>query len=177
MSHVAYTWGNWVDFSLLVVGNQTVSLIPIFSFDHNLCFRCPNGSCKPILNIYVSIAFQWYENYVESMGFDPYNCVLKIQESIWYYNSHNGSSFGSVRVHSLTLFCTPRTMRCDFRASFLAYNLVSLCLSREPKARVVTTFMFIQMIFFFPIFFCEITWVKLFNCNWNGIINLYSIYH
>ncbi len=38
------------------------------------------------------------------MGFDPYNCALKIWESIWDSNSHNGSSLGSVRVHSLTLF-------------------------------------------------------------------------
>ncbi len=38
------------------------------------------------------------------MGFDPYNHVLKIWESIWDSNSHNGSSLGSVKVHSLTLF-------------------------------------------------------------------------
>jgi hypothetical protein len=38
------------------------------------------------------------------MGFDPCNRALKIQESIWNSNSHNGSSFGSVKVHSLTLF-------------------------------------------------------------------------
>jgi hypothetical protein len=38
------------------------------------------------------------------MGFDPYNCALKIWESIWDSNSYNGSSLGSVRVHSLTLF-------------------------------------------------------------------------
>ncbi len=38
------------------------------------------------------------------MGFDPYNCALRIWESIWDSNSHNGSSLGSVRVHSLTLF-------------------------------------------------------------------------
>jgi hypothetical protein len=38
------------------------------------------------------------------MGFDPYNCTLKIWESIWESNSHNGSSLRSVKVHSLTLF-------------------------------------------------------------------------
>ncbi len=75
-----------------------------FSFDHNLCFRCPNGSWEPILDIYVSIAFQWYKKFFESIIFDPYNRVLKIRKSIWDSNSHNGSSLGSVRVHSLTLF-------------------------------------------------------------------------
>ncbi len=38
------------------------------------------------------------------MGFGSCNRTLKIWESIWYSNSHNGSSLGSVRVHSLTLF-------------------------------------------------------------------------
>jgi hypothetical protein len=45
------------------------------------------------------------------MGFDPCNRALKIWESIWDSNSHNGSSFGSVRVHSLTLFALLRA--CD----------------------------------------------------------------
>jgi hypothetical protein len=41
---------------------------------------------------------------VELMGFDPYNRILKIWESIWESNSYNGSSLGSVKVHSLTIF-------------------------------------------------------------------------
>jgi hypothetical protein len=68
------------------------------------------------------------------MGFDPCNGRLKIWES----NSQNGSSFGSVRVHALTFFCTPRSTRCDSRASLLARNLANPCLGREPKPRVVT---------------------------------------
>ncbi len=59
MSHATCTQGNWVDFRLLVVGSQTANLTPGLSFGHNLCFRCPNGWCEPILDIYVSIAFQW----------------------------------------------------------------------------------------------------------------------
>jgi hypothetical protein len=43
------------------------------------------------------------------MGFDPYNHALKIRESIWDSNSQHGSSLGSVRVHSLTLFAFSRT--------------------------------------------------------------------
>jgi len=39
------------DFQLLVVGSQIVNLIPILSFAHNLCFKCPNGSWEPILDI------------------------------------------------------------------------------------------------------------------------------
>jgi hypothetical protein len=53
-------------------------------------------------------------------------------------NSQNGNSLGSVRVHSLTLFCTPWSMRCDSRASFLVCTLASPCFGHKPKARVVT---------------------------------------
>jgi len=43
------------------VGSQIANLTFDLSFGHNLCFKCPNGSCEPILDIYVSIAFQWYK--------------------------------------------------------------------------------------------------------------------
>ncbi len=61
MSHATCTQGNRVDSWLLVVGSQTPNLTPSPSFGYNLCFRCPNGSCEPILDIYVSITFQWYK--------------------------------------------------------------------------------------------------------------------
>jgi len=56
----------------------------------------------------------------------------------WDSNSQSGSSLGSVRVHSLTFSCTPKNMRCDFWASFLALTLVSLYLGCEPKVKVAT---------------------------------------
>jgi hypothetical protein len=92
------------------------------SIGHNLCFRCLNGSCKPILDIYVSIAFQWYKELFNTLGFDPCNHFLNFQ---------GGSSFGSVRVHSLTLSFTLRL------PSWLA-TLQALSLGHKPKARVVT---------------------------------------
>jgi hypothetical protein len=51
MSHATYTQRNRGDFRLLVVGSQTANLTPDPSFAHNLCLKCSNGSCKPILNI------------------------------------------------------------------------------------------------------------------------------
>jgi hypothetical protein len=51
MWHVTWKQGNWVDSRLLVVGSQIANLTPNLSFDHNLCFRYPNGSCEPILDI------------------------------------------------------------------------------------------------------------------------------
>jgi hypothetical protein len=50
------------------------------------------------------------------MGFDPYNRALKVWESIWDSNSQHGSSFGNVKVHSLTLFALPGALvpgACD----------------------------------------------------------------
>jgi hypothetical protein len=108
MSHATYTQGSRVDSWLLVVGSQTTNLTLCLSFGHNLCFRCPNESCEPILDIYVSITFQWYKELLNPLGFDPCNHLLKIWESTGTPNSQSGSFLGSVRVHSLTLSFTPR---------------------------------------------------------------------
>jgi len=82
MSHATCTQGNWVDSWLLVVGSQIVKLTPDLSFGHNLCFRCLNGQCKPILAIYVPRAFQWYKKLLYPLSFDLCNHSLIIWESI-----------------------------------------------------------------------------------------------
>jgi hypothetical protein len=137
MSHVTCTEGNRVDSRFLVIGSQISNSTPGPSFGHNLCLRCPNGSCEPILDIYVSIAFQWYKEVFNPLGFDPCNCSLKIWESTGTSTPKVGIPLG-VRVYSLTLSYTPRNMWHDSHASLLAYNFVSLCLGHEPKAKVVT---------------------------------------
>jgi hypothetical protein len=107
MSHATFMQGNRVDSRLLVIGKQIADLTPGLSLGHNLCFKCPNGSCEPILNIYVSIVFQWYKELFNWLGFDPCYHSLKIWESTGTPNSQSGGSLGSVRVHSLTLSFTP----------------------------------------------------------------------
>jgi hypothetical protein len=77
--------------------------------------------------------FQWYKEIFKAMGFDPWNRALKIQKSIWDFNSQHGSSLGSVRVHSLTLFGTPRSMWCDSRIFLLARTLQPLILVASPR--------------------------------------------
>jgi hypothetical protein len=67
---------------LLVVRSQIANLIPNLSFGHNLCFKYPNGSCKPSLNIYILRYLQQYKEFLNPMSFDPYNCTLKIWKSI-----------------------------------------------------------------------------------------------
>ncbi len=75
--HVRKSSDSW----LLMVGSQVANLILVPSFNHNLCFKCPNGSCEPILNIYVPRAFQWYNKVFNPLSFDPCNNSLKIWES------------------------------------------------------------------------------------------------
>jgi hypothetical protein len=58
MWHVVFSQVNRVDSRLFLVGSQTASLTPGPSFGHNLCFRCPNEQCEPILDIYVRRSFQ-----------------------------------------------------------------------------------------------------------------------
>ncbi len=81
----------------------------------NYFVKYSNGSCKPILDIYVLKQFQWYKEVLNPMSFDLSNCSLKIQDSIRIpihkvgipkWESQSGSSFWSLWVHSLTLSCT-----------------------------------------------------------------------
>jgi len=82
VSHFTCTPRGRVDSWLLVVGSQIANLIPDPSFCHNLCCRCPNGSCEAIFEIYTSIAFQWHEERLKARCFDPWNRTLKFWESL-----------------------------------------------------------------------------------------------
>jgi hypothetical protein len=46
-----------------------------------LSVQMGNGSCKPILDIYIIRSFQWYKELFNPMSFDPYNRSLKIRKS------------------------------------------------------------------------------------------------
>jgi hypothetical protein len=130
-----------------VVKSQNANLTPGPSSSHNLCFKCPNGSCELILDIYISIAFQWYKKLLNAMGFDPYDCTLNIQESIGTPTPKVGVPLGVWGVYSLTLFCTPENMRHDSWLPFLACNLATLCLGHKPNARVATVLLKLGWLF------------------------------
>jgi len=72
------------------------------------------------------------------MGFDPCNRFSENLRVYWDSNSQSVNSLGSLRVHSLTLSCTPESMKCDSGASYLVRTFESPYLGREPKAWVVT---------------------------------------
>jgi len=88
MLHSTYTHWDRVDSWLFMVGSQIANLIPILSFDHNLCYRCPNGSCEAIFDIYTSRPFQRYKEHLKARCFDVYNWVLKLRESRRTPSSH-----------------------------------------------------------------------------------------
>ncbi len=102
VSHATCMHGSRVDSQLFVVGSQTANLIPNLFFCHNLCYKCPNGSWKPILDIYTSIAFQWYKELFNARCFDLYNCFLKVWKSIETPTPTMGAHLG-VWVFILTL--------------------------------------------------------------------------
>jgi hypothetical protein len=121
-----------------MIKNQIDILTPGFSFGHNLCCKYSNGSCEPILDIYVSRNFQWYKELSNPMSFDLLNYFLKIQksiaiptpkvESIW----ECVSSFFHIPLHS-------QECECDFWVAFSTHTFPCLCLGREPKARIMKT--------------------------------------
>jgi hypothetical protein len=66
------------------------------------------------------------------MSFDHCNRHLKIQESIGTPIPKMRVHLG-VWVHSLTLFCTPRSMKCDSRAQSWPTPLQTLALVTSPR--------------------------------------------
>ncbi len=125
MWHATCTQGNRGNYWLLMVGSQIGILTPDLSFGHNLCFKNSNGSCEPILDIYVP-SFQWCKELFNSMSFDPCNRPLEIRESI-------GTLILKVRVHSLTLSYTPVIMKCDSQAHSWPTPLQALALVTSPR--------------------------------------------
>ncbi len=129
-----------------MVGNQIGNLTHGLSFSHNLCFKYPNESCEPIINIYVLRNFQWYKKPFNPMGFDPWNHSLKIWESIRTPTPKMETHLGVCRFipsHSLTLPHShiPKSMKCDSHASLLPCTFASHYLGREHKIRVTNRFL------------------------------------
>jgi hypothetical protein len=81
MLHAVCRQINWVDSRLFLIESQIGNLTPDPSFGHNLCFKCPNEQCEPILNIYVLKYFQWYKKRHKTLSFGPWNCSLKFGSS------------------------------------------------------------------------------------------------
>jgi hypothetical protein len=138
MSHVVYRQVNWVDSQLFLVRSQIGNLTPIPSFGNNLCFRYLNEQCKPISDIYVPRAFQWYKKRYKPLSFDPWNCFMKFRESTETPSPKVGVAlgvWGFTPSHFLTLSGV-----CDVthRLSLGPHPRDPFCLSHEPKAKVAT---------------------------------------
>jgi hypothetical protein len=107
-----------VDSRLLVVRSQIANLTSGSSFGHNLCFKCPNGTCNPILDINVPKDFKWYKELLKPLSFDPYNHPLKIWESTGIPSPKVGVAFkvwGFIPSHFSTL---PRACGVTFGLPF-----------------------------------------------------------
>jgi len=88
VSHSVWKHRDRVDCRLLVVGSQTAILTPGPSFDHNLCCKCPNGSCEAIFDIYISRPFQRHKEHLKARCFSFYYLALKLWESRRTPSSH-----------------------------------------------------------------------------------------
>jgi hypothetical protein len=132
MSHAICTHENWINSWLLVVGSQIGNLTPNPSFGHNLCFRCPNGWCELVLNIYVPRAFQWYKKLFNPLSFDSCNYLLKIRESTRTPTPKVELPWG-VSVHSLTPSHILGSMLCDYWLLFWPATLQTLALVTSPR--------------------------------------------
>jgi hypothetical protein len=132
MSHATYTQGNRVDSWLLMVGSQTANLTLDFSFGHNLCFRCLDGWCEPILNFYAPRDFQWYKECLKPLKFDPCNCPLKIGKSTGTPTPQSETPWGCEGSFPHTLSHSHEYV-CDSRFSSWPATLQTLALVVSPR--------------------------------------------
>jgi hypothetical protein len=135
--HTPYTHINQGDSWLLVVWNQIDIMTPNLSFGHNLCCKYLNGSCKPILDIYISKSFQWCKEIFNPM-FWPLKSLSKDLGFHKNFNSQGESPLGSVWAHSLTLFHIPKSVNVTLELHFRLVAFHASCLGREPKSKVMT---------------------------------------
>jgi len=137
MSYAICRQVNRVDSWLFMVGSQTANLIPGLSFGHNLCFKCPNEHCKPILNIYVPRNFQWYKERHKPLNLTPeivlwnFGSPPKLYLPKWELPWECEGSFPHTFLHS-------REYVMWLPGFFWPAPLQPLYLGREPKARVAT---------------------------------------
>jgi hypothetical protein len=88
--------------------NQIDTLTFGLSFNHNLCCKYSNGSCEPILDIYVLRFFQWYKEAFNPMNFGPLNYSLKIWDSIGIPTPKVGIHLGMCGFIPSHFFAFPR---------------------------------------------------------------------
>ncbi len=80
ISHSQFGGREEVNSWLLMVGSQIVNLTLDPSFAHNLGYRCPNGQCEAIFDIYASRPFQWHQEHLNASVFGPCCRTLNIRE-------------------------------------------------------------------------------------------------
>jgi hypothetical protein len=104
-----------------------------FLFGHNLCYKYLNGSCEPILDIYISRVFQWCNEIFNPMNLSPWNISLKIQNSM-------GISIPKVGVHLgvYGFICSHSwKCKCDSWVALLACTFSCFLCGCKPKVRGV----------------------------------------
>jgi hypothetical protein len=80
-----------------------------------------------------SKSFLMIQGTLQSNEFWPLKLISADSGVHWDSNSQNGSSLGSVRVHSFTLSCIPRSMKCDSQARSWPTPLQTLALVVNPR--------------------------------------------
>jgi len=79
------------------------SLISGLFFAHNLCFRCLNGWCKSILDIYISTNFQWYKEFLNPFGSPPGLRLPKVGVPLGVWRFIPSHSLALSKAYDMTL--------------------------------------------------------------------------
>jgi hypothetical protein len=111
--------------------------------------------------------------------FSPFKLIFKYLGIHQNSNSQNKSPLGNVWVHSFT-FSYSQKCECDCQVAFLARTFPCPCFGREPKATIVTIFLYYMYNYYatpfsYYTFHTFINYVKMFqNKNFNSFHNYIS---
>jgi len=108
---------------------------PTFLLVITYVLSTPNGFCKLIIDIYVSIYFQWYKELFNPMSFDYYNCLLKIHKSTGTLTPKVGAHLGVcgfIPSHSSTLLGTQNVI-LEFHSWPTSLQAFALVTSTRPR--------------------------------------------
>jgi hypothetical protein len=106
ISHATFMQGNWDNSRFLVIGSRIANLTPGPSFGHNV-FQMSKWVMQTHFKHLCFNSFQMVWKTLRAIGFWPLQSLSEHSGVHWDFNSRSERSFGSVRVHSLTLSFTP----------------------------------------------------------------------
>jgi hypothetical protein len=134
MWHATFTQEIRGNSQILVLGSFLLAITYVISVQMSHASPFYTYMFQELFNDIRNSSIQWVLTLV--IVFWKFESSSKLQLPKWEFT-------WSVEVHSRTLFHTLGSMKCDPRASLLACTFISPNFGREPKANVMTLYIYL----------------------------------